>query len=73
MFNEKAFREYYEGFVSRIPVRRLLAYEDNLAKIIDSDLILGCVLSDEIIILHQIVESECVNRLLQEHGMSLDD
>lgn len=60
---EYCFKKHYSGWLSRFSNRQLVEVEDNLSKLIDSDLFSDCILADEIIELYDCVRDECVKRL----------
>ena len=58
----ETFKQHYREWFRRMELSALVAYEDNLSRLIDSDLIDDCILSDEIMTLYEIVRDECVCR-----------
>lgn len=60
---DEQFKEYYRNWFSTCKASSLVRYEENLSQIIDSDLFDGFVLSDEVIVLYDLVRDECVYRV----------
>ena len=57
------FEEHYEEWLKGMKAKSLVDYEQNLSKLIDSDLFSNCILSDEIILLYELIRNECVVRV----------
>ena len=60
---EEHFEQHYEEWLKGFSARSLVDYEQNLSKLIDSDLFRDCILSDEIILLYELIRNECVARV----------
>lgn len=61
-FNEH-FKQHYEEWLKGCSAKSLVMYEQNLSRLIDSDLFSDCILSDEIIMLYELIRNECVARV----------
>ena len=59
----KQFEQHYEEWLKGMKARSLVDYEQNLSKIIDSEFFSDCILSDEIILLYELIRNECVVRV----------
>ncbi len=59
----KDFEEYHKELFSHWEASSLVEQEALLSQIIDSDLFDNFVLIDEVILLHDLIRNECVNRL----------
>lgn len=57
------FEQHYEEWLKGMKAKSLVDYEQNLSKLIDSDLFQDCILSDEIIRLYELIRNECVARV----------
>lgn len=57
------FKVHYCEWFKNFSNSSLVKYEENLSKLIDSELFSDCILSDEIVLLHELIRDECVNRL----------
>lgn len=59
----KLFKNHYCDRFKNFRISSLVEYEENLSKLIDSELFNDCILADEIIMLHELIRDECVFRL----------
>ncbi len=66
MKGEKDFKQYYENWLHGFSNDELVRHEQNLSDVIDSDLFPGFLLSDEVLVLYELVRDECVRRLSME-------
>ncbi|MCC8139472.1 MAG: hypothetical protein LIO67_04075 [Lachnospiraceae bacterium] len=57
------FKSHYRGVLSQSSTSALVRVDDNLSRLIDSDLTEGCMLLDEIQALHGLCRDECMHRL----------
>lgn len=57
-----SFKAYYREWLSGMDSSNIVDYERNLSALIDSDLFDDCILSDEISMLYDIIQDECVCR-----------
>lgn len=56
------FKKYYSEWFSRFDVKTLVEYEQSLSKFIDSDDFHDFPLSDEVLMMFELVRDECVMR-----------
>lgn len=59
----KQFKEHYQEWFRGFSAKRLVECEENLSSFIDCDLFNNFVLSDEVILLYDMVRDECVRRV----------
>lgn len=59
----KDFKEHYQEWLRGFSAKRLVECEENLSSFIDSDLFSSFILSDEVILLYDMVRDECVRRV----------
>lgn len=59
---EKEFEKFWKDRFARLSLGSLVEYVRWLEKFIDSDMIFGCPLNDEILDLYEFVRDECVDR-----------
>ncbi len=63
MAYNKQFKEHYQEWFRGFSAKRLVECEENLSSFIDSDLFSNFILSDEVILLYDMVRDECVRRV----------
>ena len=61
-YNEH-FEKHYRSWLEDMSASRLIEYEQNLSRFIDSDLFSDSPLSDETIVLYELIRDECVKRV----------
>ena len=57
------FEKHWEEQLRHYKAKSLVEYEQNLSKFIDSDLFSDCILSDEVVLLYELIRNECVRRV----------
>lgn len=57
------FTEHYKDWFKGMHIKRLVECEENLSSFIDCDLFGSFILSDEVILLYDMVRDECVRRV----------
>ena len=57
------FKHYYSEWLKGFSISRLVEVEENIGRLIDCDLFSEFLLSDETILLYELVRDECVCRL----------
>ena len=63
MAYSKQFKEHYQEWFRGFSAKRLVECEENLSSFIDCDLFHDFILSDEVILLYDMVRDECVRRV----------
>lgn len=63
MKNAKEFEKHYQEWFRGFNAKRLVECEQNLSNFIDSDLFCDFILSDEVILLYDLIRDECVRRV----------
>lgn len=67
----ESFEKHYMERLGRMHISRLVECEENISRLIDSDLFADCILSDEITALYELIRNECIHRcqLSVGHGV----